>query len=72
MFGRKALQVQVVKAQKPSPENESITSHEYEGPFAIAAGVLNHLGKQIVIGVIAYVALDTVRQCAVAQATKTK
>lgn len=69
MFGRKALQVKLVKTEKPSTDDYN-PQDPWDGIPGIITGTIHRLGKQVVVGVLGYVILDTARQCLVAHITK--
>ncbi len=68
MFNR-VLQVKMVKKDKTETPT-SVQSDEFEGKAAIIGQHLKDIVEYIGVAVVCYVALDTIRQVAVANAKK--
>lgn len=69
MFNR-VLQVRMVKTHTQEPTGDT-SENRSDDPMLITAVVAEAMIKKVAVSVLAYVALDTVRQVLVARAQKT-
>lgn len=69
MFNRH-VEVKMVKNEKKTPDTtvEEVTLIK----FAQAKAMLKDLSRTVVVGVVGYVVVDTLRQVVIAQATQTR
>lgn len=69
MFKNRALQVKLIKTDKKNVPTQPQTEEQFEGKVAVIAIHLRSAVKDLGLAVVAYVAIDTVRQVLVAKAT---